>query len=35
MLRFIKTKKAKEEFYGAKKPIKFCDVDVDNSYLKN
>ena len=30
MLRFGKTKVAKEEFYGAKKAIKIWDVDVDN-----
>ena len=30
ILRFGKTKVAKEEFYGAKKPIKIGDVDVDN-----
>ena len=30
MLRFGKTKVAKEEFYGAKKPIKIWDVNVDN-----
>ena len=29
MLRFNKTKVAKQEFHGAKKP-KICDVDVDN-----
>ena len=29
MLRFGKTKLANEEFYGAKKPIKICDVDVE------
>ena len=28
MLRFGKTKIAKEEFCGAKKPIKICDVNV-------
>ena len=30
MLRFGKIKAAKEEFYGANKPIKILDVDVDN-----
>ena len=30
MLRFGETKVAREEFYGARKPIKFWDVDVDN-----
>ena len=30
MLRFGETKKEKEEFYGAKKPIKIWDVDVNN-----
>ena len=30
MLRFGKTKEAKEEFYSAKKPIKVWDVNVDN-----
>ena len=30
MLRFGKTKIAKEEFCGAKKPIKICDVNVDS-----
>ena len=30
MLKFGKTKIAKEEFYGAKKPIKILDVGVDN-----
>ena len=30
MLKFGKTKIVKEEFYGAKKPIKILDVDVDN-----
>ena len=29
MLRFNKTKVAKQEFHGAKK-TKICDVDVDN-----
>ena len=27
---FGKTKPAKEEFYGAKRPLKNCDVNVDN-----
>ena len=30
MLKFGKTKVAKEEFYVAKKPIKSWGVDVDN-----
>ena len=30
MLRFGKTKVAKEESYGAKKSIKIWDVSVDN-----
>ena len=30
MLRFGKTKIAKEEFYGATKPIKVWYVDVNN-----
>ena len=30
MLRFGKIKVAKEKFYGAKKPIKIWDVNVDN-----
>ena len=30
MLRFGKRKVAKEEFYGAKRPIKIWDVNVDN-----
>ena len=30
MLRFGKTKIAKGKFYAAKKPIKICDVNVDN-----
>ena len=30
MLRFGETKVAREEFYGARKPIKFWDVDIDN-----
>ena len=30
MSRFGKTKVEKEDFYGAKKPIKIWDVDVDN-----
>ena len=32
---FGKTKVAKEEFYGAKKPINIWDVNVNNvNYLK-
>ena len=30
MLRFGKTKIAKENFYGAKRPIKIWDANVDN-----
>ena len=30
MLRFNKTKVAKEEFYDVKKSIKIWDIDVDN-----
>ena len=30
ILRFGKTKVAKQEFYGAKNPIKIWDVYVDN-----
>ena len=30
MLKFGETKVAKEEVYGAKKPIKIWDVDVDD-----
>ena len=30
LLRFDKTKVAKEKFYGAKKPIKIWDIDVNN-----
>ena len=30
MLRFRKTKVAKETFYGAKQPIKIWDINVDN-----
>ena len=33
MLRFSKTKAAKEEFYGVKKTIKTWDVDVDNMVI--
>ena len=29
-MRFGKTEVVKEEFYGAKKPIKNWDVNVDN-----
>ena len=29
LLRFCKTKVVEEHFYGAKKPIKIWDVDVD------
>ena len=31
MLRFGKTKVAKKEFYGAKKPLEIWDVNVDNT----
>ena len=30
MLRFGEKKTAKEKFYGAKKPIKICDINVEN-----
>ena len=30
MLRYCETKIAKEKFYGAKKPIKIWDVNVNN-----
>ena len=30
ILRFGKAKVAKEAFYGVKKPIKICNVDVNN-----
>ena len=30
MIRFGETEIRKEEFYGAKKPIKIWDIDVDN-----
>ena len=30
MLRFGETKVAKEKFYAAEKPIKFCGVNIDN-----
>ena len=30
MLSFCETKVARIEFYGAKKPIKIWDVNVDN-----
>lgn len=30
MLKFGKEKVAKEDFYGAKKPIKVWDANVDN-----
>ena len=33
MLRFGKIKVAKEEFHGAKKPIKISDVNVDNTVI--
>ena len=33
MLRFGKTKIAKEEFYGAKKTTKVCNVNVDNKVI--
>ena len=29
-MKFDKTKVSKEEFYGAKKPVKFCYVNLDN-----
>ena len=30
ILKFDKTKVSKEEFYGAKKRVKFCYVNLDN-----
>ena len=33
MLRFDETKIAKEEFYGAKKPLKIWDVNVSNKVI--
>ena len=33
MLRFGKTKVAKEEFYGTKKPLEIWDVNVDNTVI--
>ena len=30
ILKFVKIKVAKEEFYGARKPMKIWDVDVDS-----
>ena len=30
MLRFYKIKVAKEQFYGAKNPLKIWDINVDN-----
>ena len=35
MLRFGETKRANEEFYGEKKPIKMSDVNVDNKVISN
>ena len=35
MLRFGKTKVAKEIFYSAKKPIDMWDVDVNNIAISN
>ena len=29
-MKFGKTEIAKEKFYAAKKPMKICDVNVDN-----
>ena len=34
MVRFGEKEIAKGKFYAAKRPIKICDADVDNSYLK-
>ena len=33
MLRFGETKVTKEKFYAPKKPIKICNVNVDNIVL--
>ena len=33
MLRFGKTKVTKEEFYGAAKPIRIWDINVDNKVI--
>ena len=33
MIRFGETEIRKEEFYGAKKPIKVWDIDVDNIFI--
>ena len=35
MLKFGQTKVAKEKFYGADKPIKIWDVNVDNVVVSN
>ena len=35
MLRFGKTKEAKEEFYGVKKPIKIWDANADDIASQN
>ena len=35
MLTSGETKVAKEEFYGAKKPINIWDVNVDNIVISN
>ena len=35
MLRFDETKVAKEELYGAKKPINVWNVNVDNIVISN
>ena len=33
MLRFVKTRVAKGEFYSTKEPIKMWDVNVDNIFI--
>ena len=33
MMRFGETKVTKEKFYAAKKPIKICDVIIDNTVI--
>ena len=33
MLKFCKTKVAKEKFYGAKKSIIVLDVNIDNIFI--
>ena len=35
MVRFGEKEIAKGKFYAAKRPIKICDVDVDNKVISN